>query len=302
MGDSDPTANPNVAGTAGSRTAETVYFALKPRVDYRKGNAYADAAKLVGRVTMVGFGLVVAVVATGFYFLAGVRAGTSWGFIVIMCMVALPLVIWRGLSSWRFRWRHGSRLPLVPPEGCRLSCIGAPEQLAEYGEWADVPFEPALFFGKFALRGRGWPRWLSIGVAGLALLVFLGFGWRFIGGGVFGQVYLGFIFALGVAETATALLWPTYVRLVPGRLDVLGYGPLSKKPVFVDRYDLRQATIMADLRKSFVSIIRQHGQHTRRLEFGIALMSERRKFVYMLFLAAMSSYEPGPVRGDELVS
>jgi hypothetical protein len=75
----------------------------------------------------------------------------------------------------------------------------------------------------------------------------------------------------------------------------------SKKPVFVDHYDLRGAKIIADLRRSFVGIVPHDSQLSQRLAFGISLMRERRKFVYMLFLAAMSTFKPGPLPEDDLL-
>ena len=211
------------------------------------------------------------------------------------------MVLREVISNRRFKRDYQSRLPPKPPEDCRFACIGAPEEIAEFGGWADVPFEPALFFGRFSIRGRGWRKHLYMIIVVLVMAVWLGtqVGWFVVS--FRWNPYFAFITALGVAELATAFMWPTYLRLVPGRLDVLGYGPMSRKPTFVEQYDLRGARIMADLRRSFVSIVHGQGRDARRLEFGISLMRERRKFVYMLFLAAVSSYPPGPVPEDALV-
>ena len=296
---SDPSNNATTPKGTASKGSETVCFALQSRVNYKKDKAYLAARKLAARIKIIGMIIGITLVMTGLYDLMGVRP--SWSVLVLCFLGFVPFACWSAISERRWRRAYKGRLPLMAPEECRFCCIGAPGQLAEFGEWADVPFEPALFFGKFAIRGRGWPRWLYVGIATLVLVVWFGLGIRWQERILYTQGYLAFVFALGVAEVVTAFLWPTYLRLVPGRLDTLGYGPFSKKPIFLDRYDLRGAKIMADLRRSFVSIVPQNSPPGRPLEFGISLMSERRKFVFILFLAAMSTFEPGPVPEDDLV-
>jgi hypothetical protein len=226
-------------------------------------------------------------------------ATRSAHFLLVVCFIIIILlrVCWPSFSRGRFEQNYRTRLPLTPPDGCRLCCIGAPEQLAVFGEWKDVAFQPALFFGKFVIRGRGVPGWLFDGIAVLAFLAVLGLGFRgFVGVFEWALVPV-FVADVGLTDAVTSLLWPTYLRLVPGRLDVLGYSPFSRKPNFYHGYDLRDAQITVDLRRSFVSIASPRG----KLEFGIALMRERRYFAYMLFLAAMSTHQPGPVPEDELL-
>ena len=220
-------------------------------------------------------------------------------FLLVVCFIIIILlrVCWPPFSRWQFERNCRTRLPLTAPDGCRLCCIGAPEQLAEFGEWTDAPFQPTFFFGKFVIRGRGVPSWLFDGIAALAFLAVLGLGFHgFVGVSEWALVPV-FVAAVGLADAVTSLLWPTYLRLVPGRLDVLGYAPMSRKPNFYHGYHLRDAQITVDLRRSLVSIVSPRD----RLEFGIALMRERRYFAYMLFLAAMSTHEPGPVPEDDLV-
>jgi hypothetical protein len=297
----DPATSPTTTTSGAHRSAETVVFALQPPFTYRFNKGYMAAMKPAGRVRFMAFGFGIMLVISVCHFVG--CSFDPWFVVMGLLVLGLPFVFRRIISNRRFKRTYKSRLPLKPSEDCRLCCVGTPEDLADYGDWADVPFEPAMFFGKFSIRGHGWPRWLYPSTVILVLVAWLGFGMLGLLGPNFQRLaFFAFMSALGIAELVTAFLWPTYLRLVPGRFDVLGYGPLSKKPIFLDRYDLRDATITADLRRSFVSIVSKHGEPPRRLEFGISLMSERRKFVYMLFLAAMSSYKPGRVPEDGLLA
>lgn len=299
MAASSPPTNPAAAAPAESRTAETVCFARQARLYYKRDRAYLDAQQLANRVKGLAFAIGFGLLAILLDYLGPPLPG--WAFLIFLCLIILPIGFWPRISNSRFARKYRLRLPLMPPEACRLCCVGAPEELAEFGEWADVPFEPALFFGRFAIRGRAWPRWLYTVIAACVFLTLFGLSLYRVRLRIGGLVWAEMALALGLAEVATAFLWPTYIRLVPGRLDVLGYGPLSKKPVFLDQYDLRKASITTDLRRSFVSILTKGTPHSRQLEFGISLMMERKRFVYMLFLAAMSSYQPGPLPKDDLL-
>jgi hypothetical protein len=216
---------------------------------------------------------------------------------VVFLLIVFAVAIWRPILNQWFARTYGSRLPLLARQEWRLCCIGVAHELAEYGEWADVSFQPALFFGQFVIGSRGWSVSFRGGITLLGFLVMIGLNLLATGDWVNPGLYIEMLVVIVGAEAAIAFLWPTYLRLVPGRLDVLGYSPLSRKPVFVDKYDLRDAKITADLRRSFVSIASPRGS----LEFGISLMRERKRFVYMLFLAAMSTFQPAPLPEDELV-
>ena len=296
MAESGTSSTAVVLTHAEPRQPETVYFAQKARTDYKNNEAYRAASRLRDSVNTVGFFGGVAMIYSGLHYIGGIQF-RPLVLLLVFCLVAFPGIAWPIITNWRFKRTYGPRLPAMPPEELRLCCIGAPEELTDYGEWSDVPFEPALFLGRFAILGRRWSRWLSVGVFVLACLAVIGIHIELTSTWSGTDLYIDLCVATIIMETAIGLLWPTYLRLVPGRLDVLGYAPLSRKPVFVDKYDLRDAKITADLRHSFVNIVSTPG----KIEFGISLMRERKRFVYMLFLAAMSTFQPAPLPEDELI-
>jgi hypothetical protein len=291
-----PENNAAVSTTRERRAPEKVHFARTAGVDYTQSKAFCQHRSLLWRMAGVGFA---ALILLSFDALAGLLGNPSrgiWGLIFVLALVVLILLPVAIVSRARYR-RKSSQLPHSPPVDARLSCAGLLEDLAEYGEWADVPFEPALFYGRFVIGNRSVSKWFYASIFCASLLVGClitkyGLGMDF---GRLGYTKLCAAFLL--AEGLTALLWPTYLRLVPGRLDVLGYSPFSRTPLFFDSYDLHAMKITADLRNSFVSIQSAGGG----IDLGISLMRERRRFVYMLFLAAMSSYSPSPVPADRLL-
>lgn len=292
----DPESSDAVSTQKEPRPPEKVHFARTAAIDYRQNQAFHEQRSLLWRIVCIGLAAYILLTFEVLDYLFGDSARRDVGTILTLSLgvlVLLPVVI---ASRRRYR-RHSSRLPRTLPSDGRLSCVGLPEDLAEYGEWADVPFEPALFYGRLVIRNRSSSRWFYVGIFCASLIAGCLVTQYGLGVG-FGQlVRTKLCSAFLVAEGLTAVFWPTYLRLVPGRLDVLGYGPFSRTPLFFDSYDLRAGKITADLRNSFVSIHNAGGG----IDFGIALVRERRRFVYMLFLAAMSSYSPSPVPADELL-
>lgn len=89
-------------------------------------------------------------------------------------------------------------------------------------------------------RARLWARvaLFVLGAAGVQLVERCAIG--------SGNHYTAFIIwaSFGVGSLLAALLWPTYVRVVPGVLDVFRYGPLGVGAPRVERYDLRSARVL----------------------------------------------------------
>jgi hypothetical protein len=100
-----------------------------------------------------------------------------------------------------------------------------------------------------------------------------------------------------LAYSAVAWLWPTYFRVVPGRLDVMRFGSLRGRPVSIERFDLHTAKLLVDMRRWVVFI----DDEERQIELPIALMRDRRRFAHAVLLAALSTYEPAPLPDDALL-
>ncbi|RJP33774.1 MAG: hypothetical protein C4547_11780 [Phycisphaerales bacterium] len=98
-------------------------------------------------------------------------------------------------------------------------------------------------------------------------------------------------------------LWPTYYRVVPGRLDVMRFNMLRNEPVSIAQHPLRDAWIEIDLRRCVVIIGRRNepGEPQTEAELPILLMRRRTEFAHALLLAAISTHEAPPLPDDALL-
>jgi hypothetical protein len=99
------------------------------------------------------------------------------------------------------------------------------------------------------------------------------------------------------ARLVVAWLWPTYFRVMPGRLEVMRFSTLAGRPISFERFDLRQASVLVDLRRSVVFV----DEGDRRGEYAIALMRGRTRFAHALFWAAMNTHQPPDLPEDKLL-
>lgn len=209
---------------------------------------------------------------------AGLFAGAA--------LVALTVVVVsRMVRRRRWRRRH-ERLPAQPDPAFRLRCVGAPEDLLVHGPLHDVPFEPRLFWMPVGLRGKGDSGWLPfvVGLATLGAAILVG---GAIGGGngVTVPVVLAGLF---VGTLLVAVLTPSYLRISPGRLELVTWRPVGGPTV--QAYDLRTKPVFVDSQQ-YVLVLGSDDDR-ERLEFSFAAAPGRAAIPYYLFLAALSSYVP----------
>jgi hypothetical protein len=155
-----------------------------------------------------------------------------------------------------------------------------PEDILQYGDFRDVPFEPRVFKASCPLTvyaNLGW-------VLGFMFLMS-----TFTISILHREFVYAFVALLSMIVVIVLLLRPTYFRVVPGRLEVLRFFFLRRWPRSVDSYTLRQAKIVADLRRGMVVI----AEGDLGSEYAIWFMPDRNRFVHSLFLAAIST-QPVP--------
>ncbi len=219
------------------------------------------------------------------------------GFGCLLLMVGLVIAaIWQHVQIMR-RNRAAASLDASPDENYRLRCVGLPAEVQQHGSFADVPFEPSIFNGSFTLpyTRRVW--WAA---AAIGLVAFAGLrlgNWVTTGSAFRNLAWDATVLPLPIWGVV-ALLWPTYLRVVPGRLDVVHYGRFPRRRAEVWSMSLRDARILVDLRRMRVRI--DSPDEGAPVEFSIGLLPRRTRFAYMLFLAAMSSYQPPPIADGEL--
>lgn len=177
----------------------------------------------------------------------------------------------------------------------RLQCVGLPEWLAPEGELHAEPFEPRVFHAICGLPAS--PRGQGFGVLTLVLGIAGGLCLNYVLTGSWCRDSFPYMYAaLCVWIALNALFYPTYVRVVPGRLDVLHYA-LSRSPI-IERVDLRASRLVVDLTRWGVTI-RPVGD-AEPLVFSIAFVRGRARLAHALFLAALSPHTAPPIEPDVL--
>ena len=222
--------------------------------------------------------------------------------------ISVPLLFLPVLPYLVARWIWGRQLRDLPPVPLdvttRLACVGSPRQLKKCGEFTDLPFAPVFFSATFA-QPFSWVMVMVAVVPAIPAIV----GCQYLIAHLAGTPILEFtmmtnVFAgsggVGCAAGIVGWLWPTYFRIVPGRLDVMRFNNLLNRPVSVERYNLRTAKLLIDLRRGVIFVDESDG---RTGEFPIVWMrrSTRERLAYHLLLAAISSYEAPMLPDDRLL-
>ena len=224
-----------------------------------------------------------------------------FGVFLILLFIVGMWSVKNKITNW-FRYRQTRRaLAPSPDESCRLRCIGLPEELEEYGEFADVPFEPTTFNVSWTSIAFLNPlvRRTAI-VMGVLTLLIASYAVYFIN--IRFGIILQTVIAVSVlsASVLTFLLWQTYLEFSPGRLDIVQAAMFGRGESRTFSINLRTARVLADMRNWHVHIERPV-EGLPPVSFSIFLAPHRRGVVHRLFLAAISSYESalGPVGRDE---
>jgi hypothetical protein len=205
-----------------------------------------------------------------------------------------------GLFGWVFvRWFRANRA--LPPnftksdERFRVRCIGTPErldQLFRIGPIQDNPFEPEEFTGLLVLppRAEMIVLWIVVSLVAAAAAFLLPIGLP-PGATVF--VLYGAFAAGGIA---VALIWPTRIRVVPGRVDIVRCLVFTPDRPERHTFTLRTSPLVVDLRKwqAFIT--------GPSLETSIYLwlwpIRGRLELAHALLMGAVSTASPGPLPDD----
>lgn len=155
----------------------------------------------------------------------------------------------------RMRWH---RTPLKVDESARVVVFAVPGIAKELAEIGDEFFEPAIFMmSSGILLDKGQPKkpscagrrgWITremiiagLGSLAIGALVFvvLKLFWSSLSGHVYRPNYLAMAAAAVAMRLPFAMLRPSYLRFVPGRVDVIRYRWLGRNPPEIRSYDLR---------------------------------------------------------------
>ncbi len=194
-------------------------------------------------------------------------------------------------SQHREECSVGMELP--PPEpNARLNASGLPWELAPLALIENVSFEPVIvertLFGSSSsdlLWGMPIVIALSIMVKSTA---------SYIGGAIVSVACLLVLLIIWIVQRCR----PTYYRIIPGRLDVMHFSPLSNRARVVDRWDLRDARISVRFERQMVELSTPTRTKTTIRLYGL---SEPHSFVKALLMAAISTSATPTLPDDALL-
>ena len=193
-----------------------------------------------------------------------------------------------------FRWR-GMHQDLASDDD-RLVVLGNIARVCTVGPLEDLPFEPRLFNVSHLFRGS-MRRRISTWIVGLGF--FLALYWTMyttigipsISGQILGYATLAFIIV------ADGWVFPVYLRIVPGRLDILRFRFLGSKAYKTESFDLTKARVIVDADKEVVGVT----EDDREVNITYETIWHKRFVPYYILLAAISTHTPGPLPADQLL-
>ena len=178
----------------------------------------------------------------------------------------------------------------------RLKAVGEEKELRPLAELPDVPFEP-MIAQDILLGSRGGPAILFLGY-GLFHVLNPPLKRSFTNPWATTGLCVAFICVMYAMLRLWFYIFPTYYRVVPGRLDVLKGSPFARTPWLHDRYDLRVARVIARFDQNTLYV---YSPGQRSLEISLGTISEPEEFVKTVFQAAVCTHTAPPLPDDALL-
>lgn len=249
--------------------------------------------------TMLAILMLVFVWLLGIRYLPLPRLGSFAVYAVIGALVAA--FIWGRVLRSRARKAVGELPKKLPESAGRLRAVGKPAKLAQLtrmGDLRDETFEPLVIFAprvtKMPKVGTALMVVTAIAVAALievlretTTLPLVRPGWLTIMAGI----------AVGAA--VQMLVWPTYTRVTPGRLDIMRYTLGLRKPQLTT-INLRNAQVLAHLEKATLLIKPEEPGSTWTL-LNLRGVWNPVELAYAVLRGAASTAPTPPLPDDQLL-
>lgn len=172
---------------------------------------------------------------------------------VVLALVAMVRVLYAPTRRAYLDGMEMTRLPLVAKEGPRVRCIGSDGAVRRLGEISREPFEPMIVRAVLVDRPTRAFYWVW-GVSALVSAGLLYLGLRAAGASMlsgfptaaFGQMY--FAFGVSAGTMVAGFVFPCYIRIAPGRVDVLKFPALGLGRPTISKHDVRHGNVTLLLR------------------------------------------------------
>jgi hypothetical protein len=228
------------------------------------------------------------------------RMQTSAGIALLATLAAavlFALVQWVYFRPPDAALDRTDRLMRSAPSHSRVCCHGRSRLIARVlsrGDPVDSFFEPQVFrvFGAHKPDERQQlAQWLC------GFVVFAALMWGQYRFSRAADLYVAVIGSIAGGSLIGGFLFPTYLRLVPGRMDILQCGFLGRTILSSRSIDLRIPKVVVDLTAEV--LILDDGKAIEPI--GFAATWDRPAFARAVLQAAMSTHTPPPLPSDALV-
>lgn len=241
---------------------------------------------------LLQYGVVIVPYTAWEFWLSKQAANSLWDVPVIIGILSVALIFVRR-SMYKGKAKYETVHGAMPhaPESARMVAIGHRNDIGPVSELINEPFEPIIVH-------RSMSRALSIATMVLMLLcvVFIteltsknpvagAFGWV--------TVMIGMLVGQSVS-----LFRPVYFRMVPGRLDIMRYDGWRRKPITIERVDLRNSRIHVNVGLGTVEI---SNPNISKKKYHLSTISEPLRFIQGLFQAAICTTSAPSLPDDELL-
>jgi hypothetical protein len=194
--------------------------------------------------------------------------------------------------------------PILRRSAARVRCAGdVPLMLAIRARGPfdpELAFEPVIRATTFAVPQRKALRWtFEVLRVVLALALIFGAPMLFSVRSA-GCVFPMLCFAVGtlIAGALVLLLAPTYVRITPGKLEIMRFGFAQRTPE-IETFDLSRATIWAWVGKK--AFIETGSPDAKRLVIHLNAIRSREEFTHALLWAGVSKVRAPELPRDDLL-
>lgn len=293
---------------SGPSVVEQVAFAEGTKQEY-KSALIAFGPQLSGWMIMsVTFvpGVILACMAT---WVMG-RFGTGamlWFLGVTALFVALGFGtrIWRRLRSAYDEGMELTKLPLSADGRGRVRCIGRQATVRRLGPIPEEPFEPVIVRVVVASKPSRAFVWTWV-VSGVLAVVGVLAMFRYVLSGVgpgtspwTSFMYFYFAFGASAGSLIATFVFPTYLRITPGRLDVFKFPALGRGRPEVSTFDLKRLNVTLLLNQS--SIVLESSPDAGMQFVTFAASFDRLGTSRALLAAAVSPHPTPPLPDDTLL-
>ncbi len=296
------------AGLAAEDAVERVHYAEGTREEY-KSALIGFAPQLTAWMVMSMFFVPTVLLVTASAWILA-RFGRVGLVAFLSCVAVLTLVSFGG-RFWRATRRaydesmELTKLPMTADGAGRVRCLGTQARVKRLGPVPTEPFEPVIVrvvVASSPSKAFIWT-WVVGGVLALAgALMVLRYGLPGFGGAgnpVMSFMYFHIAFGASAGALIATFVFPTYLRITPGRLDVFQFPALGIGQPRVRTHDLRKPEVTVLLNQSTLILKSSEDQGTSFVTYATSL--DRLGTSRAILAAAISPHPTPPLSERELL-